>query len=1047
MTEQDILKLVVKAEVDRAIAGLQKYENKTDSVEKRTKRSAEEIRKQWNQVGNQLTKFVTLPIGIAGTAAVKFAMDAEQMAVSLRVMIGDAAKASKVFREWEQFAANTPFQFDDLSKAGKQLLALGSDTSEVTEELRRLGDISAGLSIPIAELADIYGRARVQQTLYTQDLKELAGRGIPIYKALADELGVAESQVNELASTGAIKFESLENAIKSITGEGGQFAGLMQELSQTTGGKLSTAIDNAKLSLRGLGEVALPVISDILDSATELFKGFSELDEGTKQTIVTLGLMAAAAGPIIKGITGVNAALTAIKTTNPWVFVAAGVFAGVAALVSIFGDAKDIAEQYDDALQDVNDRHQQALGILDDVNEGEALGYRTKKDLIDLYPNLSEMIKTYTGDLKGLSEAIDEQNRKEALQATSDFYTAALKTRFEKIKELQNALNTANQEIASPSFQFNALKDEILAFASASAEELDMLKGEVNDLYASLNKDVSGFGVTPVLVNDLTTNMKYWLGEFREVVNESSDGDAGDGGTVGNPVAGSLPKAPMSPDDLARELDIVNRKMNAGLLNQQGAIEESIRLYEQYAESHIEAGASLELSSSKALQEILFLNGELENLTGEQLALNQSRLDEKEKQEYQAWLERSSKRQSEIDARNDLEQQQQEELTALMGWVEQTRYEQAVADMDRALELADLLGEDRAAVYEYWDKEITRIAKEEADERKQQWWNDLSDVEQSALRSGGAIANNAAQSLISGQGAGFADIGIGSGASQLLAAALPGIGSIIGPLAGTLVDGLLGGIDDAISSEWTEEIAAQDAEIGKAIEALDASIRETENTIKEEKGLLEEIRDSNREHLEFVKGEAGVELEVLKDQWDRGLISTEEYQAKALGVKQRVADVQAQASEAEAAQQAKVDAAQAQQDLQEAKSRKLTELRTERAQYDERPNFLGIWLPEAYTNQAEHERIDARIASVQAAANLDQVWAAKDGASFVTKGPQLMLVGEAGPETVDVRPAPINQSLRSSSAPVININAPVYGVDHLQRIVEEAWHKKERQRR
>lgn len=177
----------------------------------------------------------------------------EQQQVAFDVMLGGLENANSLLADLTQFAAETPFQFDELTDASKKLVAFNVAQKDIVPTMRRLGDIAAGLGIPIGELAELYGKAKVQGRLFAQDVNQLTGRGIPVIQEFAKQFGVADGAVRKLVESGQLNFGHLEQAFKDLTSEGGKFAGLMQRQSQTTLGLWSTFKDNLSLTLRDIG--------------------------------------------------------------------------------------------------------------------------------------------------------------------------------------------------------------------------------------------------------------------------------------------------------------------------------------------------------------------------------------------------------------------------------------------------------------------------------------------------------------------------------------------------------------------------------------------------------------------------------------------------------------------------------------------------------------------------------------------------------------------------------------------------------------------------
>ncbi len=214
--------------------------------------------------GPTISGFLTNPLLGAASAAkqagsaisdmlglgISLAADFQETKVAFEVMLGSAGAAMSLLEELDQYAASTPFQLPSLTAAAKSLLAFGFAASEIVPQMRQLGDLSAGLNIPIGELAEIYGKARVQGRLFMEDINQLTGRGIPIIGSLAEQFGVAESAVRDLVSSGEIGFEHLQQAVADLTGEGGKFSGITQRQSELIRGQWSTLQDNASKLLR-----------------------------------------------------------------------------------------------------------------------------------------------------------------------------------------------------------------------------------------------------------------------------------------------------------------------------------------------------------------------------------------------------------------------------------------------------------------------------------------------------------------------------------------------------------------------------------------------------------------------------------------------------------------------------------------------------------------------------------------------------------------------------------------------------------------------------
>jgi tape measure domain-containing protein len=228
------------------------------------------IRSAVSGLGGMLS---VLGAGAAIGSMVKMAADAETLGTQLKVLTGDAATAQQVMGDIRQFAESTPFQTEEISNAARSLLAFGGNAKTVVDELRMLGDISAGTGTPLKELSELYGKAKVQGRLFAEDINQLTGRGIPIVGALAKQFGVAEGDVRKLVESGAIGFPEMQRALAGMVGPGGQFAGMMQDMSQTTAGRFSTLVDQFKAIGLELGTQILPYANEFMTWVMNTMQG------------------------------------------------------------------------------------------------------------------------------------------------------------------------------------------------------------------------------------------------------------------------------------------------------------------------------------------------------------------------------------------------------------------------------------------------------------------------------------------------------------------------------------------------------------------------------------------------------------------------------------------------------------------------------------------------------------------------------------------------------------------------------------------------------
>lgn len=222
---------------------------------------------------------------IGGLAAIKkFGSDVieatgkmQQLQVALSTILQDKSKAEQLIADIVQFAAKTQFNLDDVATGAKQLLAYGSSADNVVNELSMLGDVASGLQIPIGQLIYLYGTLRTQGRAMTVDIRQFAGRGIPIYEELAKVLGVSKDQVGELVEEGKVGFKEVEQAFKNMTSEGGKFANLMESSAGTWPQRLSNIENTLFQKMNEFGNKYKEVFEFGIGTAEDLVESLDDV--------------------------------------------------------------------------------------------------------------------------------------------------------------------------------------------------------------------------------------------------------------------------------------------------------------------------------------------------------------------------------------------------------------------------------------------------------------------------------------------------------------------------------------------------------------------------------------------------------------------------------------------------------------------------------------------------------------------------------------------------------------------------------------------------
>ena len=218
----------------------------------------------------------------------------QQLEVAFETMLGSKEKADALMAQMIETAATTPFSLESVSQGAKQLLAYGTAAEDVQETITRLGDIAAGLSIPLNDLVYLYGTTMVQGRLFTQDMRQFMGRGIPLVEELAKQFGVAKEEISEMVTAGRVGAEEVQKALWTMTNEGGKFGGLMEKQSKTITGQISNLEDAVDVMFNEMGRSQEGAINAVISTGAFLVEHYETVGKIIAGLVITYGAYKAA---------------------------------------------------------------------------------------------------------------------------------------------------------------------------------------------------------------------------------------------------------------------------------------------------------------------------------------------------------------------------------------------------------------------------------------------------------------------------------------------------------------------------------------------------------------------------------------------------------------------------------------------------------------------------------------------------------------------------------------------------------------------------------
>lgn len=250
---------------------------------------------------NMDSSFKNLSIGIASYFSVSalkgFAMELinvrgefQKTEIAFSTMLGSGEKARVLMGQMVDLAAKTPFGLQDVSNGAKQLLAFQVPASQVVDVLTRMGNIAAGLGVPLSRINLVYGQVKAKGKLAGDDLRQFTEAGIPMVAELAKKFNKTTAEISTMVSAGKIGFKDVQDVLFSMTNEGGMFFNLMEKQSASLSGKVANLGDAWDQMLNKIGESSEGLLSGSIDGLTYLVDNYQKVAETLLELIAAYGI-------------------------------------------------------------------------------------------------------------------------------------------------------------------------------------------------------------------------------------------------------------------------------------------------------------------------------------------------------------------------------------------------------------------------------------------------------------------------------------------------------------------------------------------------------------------------------------------------------------------------------------------------------------------------------------------------------------------------------------------------------------------------------------
>jgi tape measure domain-containing protein len=367
-----VVPAVFKA-IDRMTAPLQNMYGAVNSFASKTERRIRSVGTASESMYQSMTGGKAGYVMAAGLGAAAFgmktmvqeAMKIEDAVANFTPILGGVEKATELVNRMNVAAAETPFEFENITKTVQTLLpVMNGDLDKTIATMKMLGDTAGGNAQKLDSITRGYTKAFLKGKVDMESLNMIGEAGVPIVAELAKSMGYGEKSMGAFfkkISAGEVTTKQLENVFKKMTSQGGMFFNAMSIASNTTSGRLSTMKDAINLSAAAIGTEMLPYIKDFIDRIIIAGEKVREWVKANKQligqkvkaffdglnkvinflidnfeTIVTIAKIYIATLIVLKTVSIASAVATKVMTIAAFAYnVAIGIMAAVTGVASV----------------------------------------------------------------------------------------------------------------------------------------------------------------------------------------------------------------------------------------------------------------------------------------------------------------------------------------------------------------------------------------------------------------------------------------------------------------------------------------------------------------------------------------------------------------------------------------------------------------------------------------------------------------------------------------------------------------------------------------
>ena len=255
--------------------------------EKGLKKAESQADKAGSKIGNIFKNAFSVTLGMGMFEALKkgfksvigasvdFNSMLQTAQIGFSTMLGSAEKAQAFLNDMADFAAKTPFGYEELLDASKKMLAYGFAAENVLPILKAVGDAAAALGMSgegIDRITLALGQIYAKGKLSGEEMRQLTEAGIPAWQMLAEAMGTTVPELQKMVSKGLVPgAKAVEMLTKGMTQ---RFGGMMASMENTWQGVTSSIKDIWRMTVGTLTQTLFGGLNAMLIQVRDFMTAF-----------------------------------------------------------------------------------------------------------------------------------------------------------------------------------------------------------------------------------------------------------------------------------------------------------------------------------------------------------------------------------------------------------------------------------------------------------------------------------------------------------------------------------------------------------------------------------------------------------------------------------------------------------------------------------------------------------------------------------------------------------------------------------------------------